>query len=107
MSGDQLVLPITTRDNDGALVDLTGASARFAMARQERSTVLDIDSEASPPTATVILTDAVNGLITVTMTDENTDVLEGDFYYECKVTDNAGQEVVVARGWISFAINLT
>lgn len=107
MSGDQLVLPITVRDNADALVDLTGASARFAMARNERATVLDIDSAASPATATAVLTDAVNGLVTVTITDENTEALAGDYYYECKVTDTTGREAVVARGWISFAVNLT
>lgn len=107
MSGDELVLPITVRDNDDALVNLSGATARFAMARKPRATTMDIDSAASPPTATVVFTDAVNGLLTVTITDENTEALEGDYYYECKVTDSTGREAVVARGWISFAINLT
>ncbi len=107
MSGDQLVLPITVRDNDGVIVDLTGASARFAMARKPKSATTTIDSAASPATASVVFTDATNGLITVTITDENTDALEGDFYYECKVTDNSGSEAVTNRGWISFAANLT
>ena len=107
MSGDELVLPITVVDNAEAIVNLTGASAVFAMARTPGSVNRDIDSSASPATASVIFTDAVNGLLTVTITDENTEALEGDFYYECKVTDNTGREAVVARGWISFAINLT
>ncbi len=107
MSGDELVLPITVRDNDDAIVNLAGATARFAMARKPRATVIDIDSAASPATASVIFTDAANGLLTVTITDENTEALEGDFYYECKVTDSTGREAVVARGWISFAVNLT
>jgi hypothetical protein len=107
MSGDELVLPITVRDNDDALVNLSGASARFAMARRPEANTTDIDSAASPATASVIFTDAINGLITVTITDENTDALEGDYYYECKVTDSTGREAVTNRGWISFAINLT
>ncbi len=107
MSGDELVLPITVRDNDDVIVNLSGASARFAMARKPNATTIDIDSTASPPTAGVIFTDAANGLVTVTITDENTEVLEGDFYYELKVTDNTGREAVTNRGWISFAVNLT
>ena len=107
MSGDELVLPITVRDNAGDIVNLSGASARFAMARKPRATIIDIDTAASPATASVIFTDAVNGLLTVTITDENTEVLEGDFYYECKVTDSSGREAVTNRGWISFAVNLT
>lgn len=106
MSGDELVLPITIRDNDGALVNITGAIGRFALARSPSSPVV-IDSEASPATAAVVFTDPANGLVTVTITDENTEVLFGDYYYECKITDSAGREAVVARGWISFAENLT
>ncbi len=106
MSGDQLSLPITVRDNDSALVNLTGGTGTFKMARSAQGTPV-IDSEASPATATVDLTDPTNGLLTVTVPDENTDALLGDYYYECKFTDSAGREAVIARGWITFAPNLT
>ncbi len=43
----------------------------------------------------------------MTITDENTEALLGDYYFECKITDSSSQEAVVARGWISFAENLT
>lgn len=107
MSGDELVLPITVRDNAGDLVNLTGASARFALARTPKATTIAIDSDASPATASILFTDAANGELSVTITDENAEALEGDYYYECKVTDNASREAVVVRGWISFAKNLT
>ena len=108
MSGDQLVLPITVKDNAGDLVNLSGASARFAMARGPSSTPV-IDSSASPPTASVVIDSAspATGLVTVAITDENTEALLGDYYYECKITDSVGNESMVARGWISFAENLT
>lgn len=106
MSGDQLVLPITVKDNAGALVNLTGASGRFAMARSPTGVPV-IDSDASPAAASVVFTDPANGLVTVTITDENTEALIGDYYFECKVTDSSGREAVIARGWISFAENLT
>jgi len=106
MSGDQLSLPITVKDNDVAVVDLTGGAGSFKMARDQYSTPV-IDSEESPATATVVLTTPLSGLMTVTITDENTEALIGDYYYECKFTDSAGREAVVARGWISFAPNLT
>ena len=106
MSGDELVLPITVKDNDDALVNLSGGAGRFAMARKPSGTIV-IDSGASPATATVILTDATNGLLTVTITNEITEALRGDYYYEHKFTDSAGREAVTTRGWISFATNLT
>lgn len=104
-SGEQVSLPITVRDNAKALVDLLGGSVVFQMARRPTGTPV-IDSTASPATATAVLTDATNGLITVTITDEDTEILIGDYYYECKFTDSSGREAVVAWGWISFAQNL-
>ncbi len=108
MSGDQLVLPITVKDNAGAIVSLAGATGRFALARSPTAAPV-IDSAASPATATVVIDTAspATGLVTVTITDENTEALLGDYYFECKITDSGGREAVVARGWISFAENLT
>ena len=106
MSGDQLSLPITVLDNDDAVVDLSGGTAVFKMARKPTSSPV-IDSTASPQTATAVLTTPAAGLITVTITDENTDALKGDYYYECKFTDASGREAVVARGYITFNVNLT
>jgi hypothetical protein len=106
MSGDQQQFEFTVRDNDDAVVDVTGGSGRFAMARTERDTPV-IDSDASPATATVSIIDAVTGRVNVVITDENTEALIGDYYYELKWTDASGREAVVARGWASFAVNLT
>lgn len=106
ISGDELVLPITVKDNDDVIVNLTGATARFAMARHPGGAIV-IDTAASPATASVAIgSPATAGVLTVTITDTTTDALSGDYYYECKVTDVSGQALVVARGYISFAINL-
>ena len=106
MSGDQLELPITVKDNAGAVVDLTGMTGRFAMARRPGDAAV-IDSSASPATASVVFTTPLSGLVTVTITDENSEALLGDYYYELKLTDTGGREAVTTRGWISFAENLT
>ena len=106
MSGDQLSLPITVVDNDDAVVNLSGGAAVFKMARRPQSDAV-IDSTASPATATAVLTTPASGLITVTITDENTEALNGDYYYECRFTDISDREAVVARGWITFEPNLT
>jgi len=101
-SGDKVVLPITVTDNDGSAVTLTGASARFAMARDIGKSLV-IDSDASPATASISIS---SNVVTVTIDDADTEALEGDYYYECKVTDSSGNEAVVARGWITFVRNL-
>ncbi len=108
MSGDELVMPILVTNNAGVITNLAGASARFALARSPTAAIA-IDSDASPATASVVIDSSspATGLVTVTITDENTEALLGDYYYECKVTDSGGSEAIVARGWISFAENLT
>ncbi len=105
MSGDQLHLEFTVRDNDDALVNLTGGTGLFAIARNPNAARV-IDSSASPASATITVVDPVNGRVDVTIVDENTDDLYGDYYYEFKWTDSFGREAVIARGWMSFADNL-
>ena len=106
MSGDQVQLEFTITDNDSAAVDLTGGSGRFAMARRPSSSSNVIDSAASPQTATISVVSAVAGTVNVVITDENTEALLGDYYWEFKWTDASGREALVARGWIDFKRNL-
>jgi hypothetical protein len=106
MSGDQVQLEFTVLDRNDDIVDLTGGSGRFAMARRPTSNP-GIDSDASPATATINVINPLTGRVDVIMTDENTEALRGSYYYEFKWTDLSGREAVVARGWISFAENLT
>lgn len=105
-AGQDVDLNITVVDSDGVAKDLTGASLRFAMARGPGKTPV-IDSAASPQTATYSITDAANGLVTVSMADTITDSLSGDYYYEVKVTDGAGAESITNRGWITVELSLT
>jgi len=106
MSGDQVQLEFTVTDNAGDAVDLTGGSGRFALARKPTAAPV-IDSAASPPTATVTIILAISGRVNVVVTDEDSEALLGDYYFEFKWTDSAGRENVAARGWITFARNLT
>lgn len=106
MSGDQVSLPITIVDNDGTVVNLTNGTGSFKMARDQYSSPV-IDSTTSPATASIDISQPLQGLMTVTITDENTEALEGDYYYEAKFTDVAGREAVVARGWITFEPNIS
>lgn len=106
VSGDQIQLDFTVLDNDDAVVDLSGGSGRFAMARSNTSTTLDIDSNASPQTAVITVASAIAGTVNVIITDDNTEALTGDYYWEFKWTDSSGREAVVARGIMTFEANL-
>lgn len=106
MSGEQLQLELTITDNAGSVVDLTGGSGRFALARTWADSPV-IDSAASPATASISVVTPLAGRVNVVITDENTEALIGDYYYEFKWTDSSGREAITNRGWISFAGNLT
>ncbi len=106
MSGDKVVCEFTVRDNADAIVDLTGGSGRFAMARTPSDAPV-IDSAASPATASVSLIAPLSGRVNATIEETETDALLGDYYYEMKWTDINGDEAVVARGYMTFAENLT
>ncbi len=105
MSGDQVQLNFTITDNSGSAVNLTGGTGAFAMARTPSASPV-IDSTASPATATINVTDAANGLLNVVITDEDSEALRGDYYYELQWTDASGRSVIVARGVITFEHNL-
>lgn len=106
VSGDDVQLEFTVRDNDDAVVDLTGGSGRFAMARSVLSSSLVLDSDASPATATINIVDPLTGRVDVLIADTDTDALSGDYYYEFKWTDVLGREALIARGIMTFADNL-
>lgn len=106
VSGEQLQLEFTVRDRNDVIVDLTAGSGRFAMARNPHSQNLVIDSDASPATASIVIVDPLLGRVNVIITDEISDPLTGDYYYELKWTDILGREATAARGIISFAQNL-
>lgn len=107
VSGTHIVLQFSVVDDDGNAVSLSGGSGRFAMARKaSSSSTLAVDTAASPQTATLTVTDAGNGLLEVAITDEVTDTLSGDYYYELQWTDSTGRSMPTARGYISFEDNL-
>ena len=107
VSGTHVQFEFTMQDDDGVAVNLIGGSGRFAMARNANATGnLVIDSAASPETATLSIIDAAAGRLNVVITDENTDGLNGDYYYELQWTDSVGRSMPTARGWISVEPNL-
>ena len=99
IAGEQVSLPITCTDNNGDAVTLTGGTPVFRMARDEYSEPA-LDSSESPATAAIAI-DSPPTSLTVTLTDEQTASLSGDYYYEVEFEDAAGAKAVVARGWIT------
>lgn len=104
--GQDVILNNTIVDGSGDVLDITGATFRFAMARSPGGIAV-IDSAASPMTAVCAIVSASDGTMTVTLKDTDLDGLEGDYYYELKMTDASGSESITNKGWISMQAALT
>lgn len=106
VAGTHVKLEFTVQDDDGNVVSLIGGNGRFAMARTPHDTTLVVDSNASPAEATLTIVDAANGRLDVDITDEITDALLGDYYYELVWQDSLTRMMPTARGYITVEPNL-
>lgn len=96
-SGDTAVFNVSVKDQDDIAKDITGASARFVMARNTGKTpVVDITTGTG-----ITITDSVNGLLTITVAAALTTALSGSYRYEVELTDVAGRVSTVAYGSIA------
>lgn len=93
-SGDSLVLTFTVLKPDATPKDLTGATVVWGLANAQGKG-LRLSKNAS-------ITDAVNGVCTVTLSPADTASLSGTFYHELEVTDAAANVSTVTYG--SFVI---
>jgi hypothetical protein len=95
-SGDDVDLVVTVRNSDdSAVVSLVGASALW---------VLSDEAGCTPRLSkTGTLTDAANGLVTVSLTADDTGDLDGVYYHEMQITDGVGKisTVLTGRAWIT------
>lgn len=104
---------ITDEDTSGSPAkDLTGFTVKFALAKFDANgnpiktnPLLDLNSTANP--TQVIITDAVNGIVDVTLFPTNTSTLTpADYYIELEVFDGSGNGVVVATATLTINVNI-
>lgn len=96
-AGTDRTLSLVARDADGAILNLTGATLAFRMARNPGDTALVSVSGS--------IVSAAAGTFTVALTDSQTDDLEGDYYYSVLATIS-GTDTMCAEGVIRvFALN--
>lgn len=113
--GNRRILRFTVTDEDTSgspAKDLTGLVVKFALAKIDANgnpiktnPLLDLNSTAHP--TQVIITDAANGIIEVTLLPANTSGLNPtDYYFELEVFDGSGNGVVVATGTLTVNVNV-
>lgn len=102
VSGDTVQLELTVT-RDGAPVDLTGMSIRFAIAD---STGTIASTEDSGSDITVTVTDAAAGEYVVRMEPTLTSTLRGTYRYQSEIEDSSDGVATVASGFITFTADL-
>lgn len=98
-SGDDFVVTITVKDDSREAIDLTGATIEFRQAVKKPGGRFETTAKITKTTSSgIAITDATNGVFTVTMDPADTDDLAGRYYYEIQVTDSGGDIATVTTG---------
>jgi hypothetical protein len=98
VSGDDMVIEVTVTDrNTGAGVDLTGASARFAIAM--RGSLKTVCTKATG--SGINVTDPEDGILEVELVAADTESLAGTYDYELQVVDASGNRSTPLYGTIA------
>lgn len=90
-AGTDRTLSLVARDADGAILNLTGATLAFRLARNPGDTSLVSVSGS--------IVSAAAGTFTVALTDAQTDDLEGDYYFSV-LASISGTDTMCAEGVI-------
>lgn len=101
VAGDDVLMPFTVTDQDGAAVNITGATPRVAIARvRDRQVVLS--TEESPATITATLTTPASGLFEASIDGAQTAGLRGTYRYEAEIEDVSGGNGTLIQGYVTF-----
>lgn len=100
---------VTDGDADGAPLDLTGLTVKWALSAAPRGapgwTTTRLVEKVSPAGGVTIV-DATAGVLTVQVNGADTAALLGRYRHELEVFDGAGEAWVVAGGFITFRANI-
>lgn len=100
-SGNTKVIKVVVRDQDDAIVDLSGATATFVLMRAPGQSAIISKTVGSG----IVITDAVNGLLEITIDPADTEPLRGAHSHELEITDAGGRKSTVLFGTITIMVN--
>lgn len=95
VQGDDLTYTLTVNDADGNAVDLTGASAAVFTVKKNYSDDTAVIEKTLG--AGVVITTPASGVVTVTLSDSDTDIEDGTYMFELQVTDSSGNISTVRK----------
>lgn len=98
-SGDDLRMKVTAENQNGEIVDVTGATVRWVVSEKPGGETI-ISKEVG---AGIEIIDGPNGRFDILVDGADTDPLSGVKYHECRMTDTDGNTSVLFSG--RFVIN--
>jgi len=105
--GDSKTIEKTLSDEDGAIVDLTGAELRFSV-KLDRF-LLDVDAviSKSSPSSGITITDATGGKFEVAIDAADTGLETRDFEYDIQLKDSGGKVTTIFTGIFTIEQDVT
>lgn len=91
--GDDVTLTLTFTDNDGNAIDLTSGTVFFTVKKKAS----DTDENALIKKNISIFSAPTTGIMNLSLTDEDTDLASGVYYYDVQFIDSAGSVSSVQR----------
>ena len=85
--GDDVTIPVTFKDSDGDPINLTGSTVFFTV-KNEKS---DADDDAVISKSITSHTTPASGITQVVLTNEDTDVDPGSYFWDLQIKDSAGK----------------
>ncbi len=101
-SGDTVVIVVTVLTGKDQVVPITGATAIFIVAKSENGSAIFSKSVGSG----IVLTDPVQGVMTITLNSGDTEALVGVHYMELELTDAALRVSTIVVGHINIRKNV-
>lgn len=97
-AGDSKTLEVTVKDADGVVVDITGATIRWSLARSVNSTPALLQKAVG---SGITITDGPNGRFDVALANADTETLSDAYYHEAEVILLDGTIATVVSGAVT------
>jgi hypothetical protein len=107
--GDNTPFTITCSDDEGGVLDITGGQLWFTGKNNPTDTDADAVFQHYSPDHGIVLTDAANGIATITMDEADTAGLPGDttLWWDVQCVDALGNVQTLARSVMLILTDIT
>lgn len=101
--GTDWTFTFTLSDSSGTVLDLTGYN--FLFTAKANKTDADVDAVISKDS--IVSSDPTSGVVSVALTDDDTDIAAGRYWYDLKWTDGLGLVSALPMQRLKIVENIT